>query len=251
LLFRDVYLGEKPTTQLAEDAITKIAKQALPINLEAKTENDLTKFLAQVFAPTILQPGVNVAINRTGLGNEIVKEAFLDKEKYRSEQGAPLTAEFYKDAAVTLRQLTSLDMAPEQIKELMNTVSLGMIRNFQQALVDNPNRELQGKPTKTPVLGSFYANTDNAAISEMNRFEIGALQLVQERNANPDFAPTPEQERILDLYENWKAAEKEFRKRGAAMTRAGVEKGVNEERNALRQERSAAQADIIRQFNQR
>ena len=62
---------------------------------------------------------------------------------------------------------------------------------------------------------------------------------------------SPREQQIAALYERWQEADKASRSRAQALTRAGVAKGIGEpERKALREERQAAQREIIRDFNQ-
>lgn len=236
--------GSETMTALWYDA----AKQFIAPAERSKIEDDIVKALLQETSPTVLKPIVNTAINRGGLGQELVREQFLDKAQFKSEQGAPLTAEEYKWVARELRQWTGWDLAPEQAKELFNLISLGPLRVAQQVAIDNPNKERQGREVATPVVSSLIAGTTNAIIREFGKFEQAGLEAKREANSGAEL--TPEQQEIADLYDEWVEVEKEFRKRGAALTRAGVEKGVVEERMDLRAERSQAQADIIRRFNE-
>lgn len=250
MFFRDMQRDDLSTAEAVDNLALRYAKQIAPLN-ESKIQNDAAKFFLQTFAPTAYMPLFNVALNRTGLGGEIVKEAFLDKDRYKSEQGSPTTADFYKDVAQITRNTTGIDFAPEQIKELMNGVSLGLLRNIRDILVDNPWKEELGRPTKTPVVSSFYADTSNAILGDTARFEREALGISKERDVNPEMELTPREEQIAQLYERWSEVEKRSRARAAALTRAGIEKGIGApERQALREERQAAQAEIIRQFNQ-
>jgi 4-alpha-glucanotransferase len=92
-------------------------------------------------------------------------------------------------------------------------------------------------------------SADNALVRDSRKFEATAQELVKRRNSNPETEFSPQEEQTLEQYAQWLALETEFRKRGAALTRAGVAKGVDPARLELRQERTAAQADLLRQFN--
>jgi hypothetical protein len=248
-LRNSVILGEADAGDTALAVAGDVVQTFTPLRV-SKIEDSIVRATIQIFAPTFATPAVNVAINRGGLGQELVKEAFLDKEKYKAEQGAPLTAEFYKDMAQFIRGSLGMDFAPEEVKELMNTFSLGLLRNLQTALVDNPNKELQGRPTTAPIIGSFLATTDNAMIRESKSFEREGLALARERNSNPEKEFSAEDLTKLELYDAWVELDKAFRARGAALTRAGVAKGIDPERQALSEERRAAQGGLVRQFNE-
>jgi hypothetical protein len=245
---RDYLSGEKDGSETALSLWYDTLKQFIAPAERSKIEDAPIKALAQEFSPTIFKPLVNTAINRGGLGQELVREQFLDKTKFKSEQGAPLTAEQYKDLAQGIRELTGWDYAPEQVKELLGAILVGPLRIPQQQFIDNPNKERQGREVAAPVVSSFVAGTTNAIIREFGKFERAGLEAKREANSGTEL--TPEQQEIADLYDEWVEVEKEFRKRGAALTKAGVEKGVVEERMELRAERSQAQADLIRRFNQ-
>jgi hypothetical protein len=249
LRLRNLGTGQADLGETALAVAGDVVQTFTPLRV-SKIEDSIVKATIQSFAPTVTAPSVNVAINRGGLGQELVKEAFLDKAKYRAEQGAPLTAEFYKDTAQFIRGTFGMDFAPEEVKELMNTFSLGLLRNLQTAMVDNPNKELQGRPTTAPIIGSFVATTDNAMIRESKGFEREGLALARERNSNPEKEFSAEDQSKLELYDAWVELDKEFRKRGAALTRAGVAKGIDPERQALSEERRAAQGGLVRQFNE-
>ncbi len=218
---------------------------------KVKASDDPFVWLAQTFAPTVLRPGVNVAVNKNGLGGQIVREQYLDPTKYKSEQGAPLTAEDYKDIAKGVRTTFGFDLAPEQVRELLRGFAVGGLRHALNAYIENPNRELMGRPTETPVLGTFMANYKaNALIGEFSKFEDRGRDLLREKNANPDAQFDFAEIRTLELYESWVEQEKQFRNRSRQLTQAGVEKGVNDQRAQLRQERDAAQSNMIKQYNE-
>jgi hypothetical protein len=250
---RDLAGGEATPGETISSVLTDIAQTITPLQASKIALSDSPiRAAVQTLTPTFAKPIANVAINRGGLGQQIVREEFFakgDEARFRAEQGAPLTAEFYKDTAKFVQSTFGLDFAPEEIKELSSLFSLGLFRNLQQAVIDNPNKELQGRPTATPIIGSFVVSADNALVRDSRKFEATAQELVKRRNSNPETEFSPQEEQTLEQYAQWLALETEFRKRGAALTRAGVDKGVDPARLELRQERTAAQADLLRQFN--
>jgi hypothetical protein len=250
---RDLASGNATGSETASSVVSDLLQTFTPLQISKIASSDSPiRGAVQTLAPTFAKPIFNVAINRGGLGQQIVREEFFDKgdkARFRAEQGSPLTAEEYKDTAKFLQSTFGMDFAPEEIKELSGMFSLGLFRNLQQAAIDNPNKELQGRPTATPILGSFVATADNALVRDARKFEATAQDLVKRRNSNPDAEFTNEEQQTLDQYSQWLEVEAEFRKRGAALTRAGVDKGVDPARLELRQQRTAAQADLLRQFN--
>lgn len=207
-------------------------------------------WFAQMLAPTLAKPGVNVAINRSGLGGQLIKEDYLKDGVFKSEQGYPLTADFYKELATAVRQYTGMDFAPEQVRELMRTVAVGPARIAQQVWVDNPNSELLGRPTQVPLYKSLVSTYNpNASIGELSRFNAEGDTLLKEFNADPTVAFDARQQAVLDLYNRWQEDDKALQADARKLTQAGVAKGANPQRLALRERRYAQQVEFIKRYN--
>ena len=270
ILVRQAMGFAKGDESLGEAVSETVSRGIIPAftpfeDVKVNASEDPATWFAQTFAPTFLKPVANLAINKTGLGGKIVNDAYLDKNQFKSEQGSPLTAEAYRDFASGLRQTFGIDMAPEQVRELARGYSLGALRYATQLFIDNPNKELQGRVTENPLVKAFVTRDNpNAVLIEFGKFEDKGLDVMREANAQ---LPTglkesergplrdqlelpPEKRAVLDLYEDWIETEKGFRKQSGALTRAGVTKGIDPQRAALRAQKEAAQVDIIRRFNQ-
>jgi hypothetical protein len=222
------------------------------------------RWFAQFLAPTVMKGGVNIAINRGGLGNEIVKEAFIKGDQFKSEQAGPTIAPFYKEIAKDLRTYLHMDMAPEQVREFIrSTMALGPLRYGLEYAVERPNQEAMGREVGVTPLAKAFITEGNphAALGEMGRFENLARDLVRQKSMyekarkadpgaeEPDF--TEGERQILALWERWTEVEKGFRNQASAMSRAGVDKAAtNAERINLREQRDAAAKGFIRQFNE-
>jgi hypothetical protein len=216
----------------------------------------------------VAKPLTNVAINRSGLGAEIVQESFFDTNQLRAYQGAPLTAEAYKDMAKWLANLEvrvmstqladlGINLAPEEVREIVRGFALGPFRAALQVAIENPQKAAMGRPTEPPIVRSFVSGyNSNALITEMGRFTTEGRDLLRERNASLEpnaspesFAPNERELRVLALYEGWVEEEKALRNEARAMTLAGVDRGINPARMAQREKREEAQARFVREFN--
>ncbi len=212
-------------------------------------ENAL-QYFAQTFTPSVLKPVTNVVINKGGLGQDIISEKFYKREEYRSEQGSPFTAKEYTEIARDLRTTFGIDMAPEQVREIMRGYALGAARWALQAYVDNPNREAQGRVTENPITRPFVSGYNpNAVLAEFGKLQKEGLGIMREAAASPDTPLDARQEQVLTLYKQWKEQEKEFTAEGNRLTKAGVARGVDPSRKSLSDRKQQAQVQIIRQFN--
>ena len=156
--------------QSGVDAISNIAvnntKSFAPI---APSEIPVSKYpiekVVMTVTPTLFQPFVQIALNKNAFGTAI-KPAFARDDKLKSEQSKSTTAEEWKDAAIWLQRNTGVDMHPEQIKNLYDGYKgfLGPMRDLSTFLIENPNKEAQGKTTSNPILNSFYGSENAYAI---------------------------------------------------------------------------------------
>ena len=156
--------------QSGVDAMSNIAvnntKSFAPIS---PSEIPVSKYpiekAVMTLSPTLFQPFVQIALNKNAFGTAI-KPAFARDDKLKSEQSKSTTAEEWKDAAIWLQRNTGVDMHPEQIKNLYDGYKgfLGPMRDLSTFLIENPNKEAQGKTTSNPILNSFYGSENAYAI---------------------------------------------------------------------------------------
>jgi hypothetical protein len=120
---------------------------------------------ALTITPSILQPLVQNALNRSAFGGQITTN-YVSRDKLKAEQSKVTTAQFWKDAAIYLNDSLGIDMHPEQIKNLFDGYGamLGSLRELNTVLVENPNREQLGRKTRTPLLNQFIGTTNEFAI---------------------------------------------------------------------------------------
>ena len=120
---------------------------------------------ALTITPSILQPLVQNALNRSAFGGQITTN-YVSRDKLKAEQSKVTTAQFWKDTAIYLNDSLGIDMHPEQIKNLFDGYGamLGSLRELNTILVENPNREQLGRKTRTPFLNQFIGTTNEFAI---------------------------------------------------------------------------------------
>lgn len=121
--------------------------------------------IALTATPTILQPIMQNVVNRSAFGNKITTNYVRD-DKLKAEQSKATTAQFWKDVAINLNDTMSIDMHPEQIKNLFDGYSsmLGSLKELNTVFVENPNREELGRKARTPFLNQFIGTTNEFAI---------------------------------------------------------------------------------------
>ena len=120
---------------------------------------------ALTITPSILQPLMQNALNRTAFGSQITP-SFVRTDKLKAEQSKSTTAGFWKDTALAINDTLGIDMHPEQVKNLIDGYSgmLGSMREIGTILVENPNRELLGRNTRMPFINQLYGAGNEFAI---------------------------------------------------------------------------------------
>ena len=120
---------------------------------------------ALTITPSILQPLMQNALNRTAFGSQITP-SFVRTDKLKAEQSKSTTAGFWKDTALAINDTLGIDMHPEQVKNLIDGYSgmLGSMREISTILVENPNRELLGRNTRMPFINQLYGAGNEFAI---------------------------------------------------------------------------------------
>jgi hypothetical protein len=189
---------------------------------------------------------MQVALDKTAFGAPI-EPKFYNKEKFKTDQGREQTAEFYKDAADSIRELTGKDMFPEQVKVLIDGFAIGPLRTALQVAVTNPNKERLGKDTDVPILSAFYQGMNESAVRTKFFAALDeATTLKQESNSTGAADMSETDKAKLKWYDDWKAESQKFTNRKAAITRKKL--GPEEDRAqkaVLAKEKEAAEAVYI------
>lgn len=237
-------VGDAATELLVRNTV-KVLSPIQPTEISAS--KDTGAFLASSVTPTVLKPLMQLAMDKTAFGAPIAPK-FFNKEKFKSEQGREQTAEFYKDAADVIRELTGKDLFPEQAKVLIDGLAVGPLRTLLQVAVTNPNKERLGKNTDVPILSAFYQGMNESAVRTKFFAALDeATTLKQESNSEGGTDGMSEADKAkLKWYDDWKAESQKFTNRKAAITRKKM--APDEDRAAkadLAKEKEKAEAIYI------
>lgn len=140
-MFLDVGTGEKTWTDAFNNFWSGVLTPAVSPIGDTDIDSNKRPFeaFAATFAPTPVKPLITLAINRTDFDSPIVSP-FVKKDQFLSEQGRKSTAEFWKEAARTVRQITGIDMAPEQVQNLIRGYAGGLPSMAINQFIENPAR---------------------------------------------------------------------------------------------------------------
>lgn len=208
-------VGDAATELLVRNTV-KVLSPIQPTEISAS--KDTGAFLASSATPTVLKPLMQLALDKTAFGAPIAPK-FFNREKFKSDQGREQTAEFYKDAADVIRELTGKDLFPEQAKVLIDGLAVGPLRTALQVAVTNPNKERLGKDTDIPILSAFYQGMNESAVRTKFYAALDeATSLKQESNSGDTDMSATEKAK-LKWYDDWKAESQKFTNRKAAITR--------------------------------
>ena len=217
---------------------------------------------ALTITPSILQPLVQNALNRSAFGGQITTN-YVSRDKLKAEQSKVTTAQFWKDTAIYLNDSLGIDMHPEQIKNLFDGYGamLGSLRELNTILVENPNREQLGRRTRTPLLNQFIGTTNEFAIQ--SRYyeaseEAGSVykeyKSRKERNELGDWLDA-DKIKLIKFHEEEESIIKKARSEKANLTRAlrsGKISAIAYENGIKRynKEMSGVQARLLRKYRQ-
>lgn len=115
-------------------------------------------WLMQAFAPSLVRPIVDVAVNRNFAGGPIVRGSNQgeDSMEAKSSKGYAATEQWYKDFAKAMFDQTGYDLAPEQVKALMRGYLGGPLR-FITGMIESDNPAVnEERQSSTQDLGSFF-----------------------------------------------------------------------------------------------
>lgn len=142
---------------LAFELMFAVGKNVTPGNFpEFNMSTDPAAWFARMVSPSIAMPIVELATNRNYLGGQI----YFKKDEWtsRADSGLATTQKNYHEFAKTLRDVTGgyLDLAPEQIRALINDIAIGPFR-FISTAVDSgvigvTNGELRRRDTKRTTI---------------------------------------------------------------------------------------------------
>lgn len=206
---------------------------------------------AMLLMPSILKPPTSVGVNRKASGSQVVSDKFEDPTRYRSEQFGKRTPELYKDLAIELRQLSGIDLAPEEVQAIIRGYPLGVGNMALTGLVENPFKEEKAKAAGkeanivNPVMAAWYSPYSEVATYFSFRDAVEESdELIRSQGSADPSAVSARDQRVLDWRQRWDKQDRDFRNKKAQITRA---KGISEEAR----ERRRNEVDAARELAQR
>ena len=208
-----------------EDAVVNIASQFLKSNIafispsEIPASRDPWAKTITTIMPTFFKPFAEIGANRSAFGSLIYQEN--RGNKLDIETAKPTTNQIWRDFAEAVYDLTGIDWAPEVYQYTANSYlrMLGTMGEVAVNAIENPNRELLGRPTVTPVVNGFYGPKGENAIQSMYSEYIAEAEKVhleyEYLKANGKLKPewrTEERRNLLYLYNMNKARMKDLDK---------------------------------------
>ena len=266
-------LGDKSWTDTAEQFITRaLLPQISPIeDSKISTSDSPSGAMVQTFAPTMFAPIIDVAINRSGFGKEIIREEFEDPNRPKSAQGSPFTAGFYQDAAKLIYNMSggTLDYAPEQVRAIIQGYTPGALGMARKATIDNPNATASGRGVTTPLVDRFYiGDNPNKVMGEIGAFQERGERLLKSisKDLPEDVArgdvvdavreqlgsvESPSDRATLSLYLDYQDMLEDFKGEARALTTSGTPKDPTDpDRAALSLSRNQAQIEVLNRWYQ-
>jgi hypothetical protein len=232
-------LSEKENKDLAEAAALLIGNGITPAFTPFEdTEIDWAKHpfaaAAMLLTPSVLKPPTSIAVNRKTTGSKVVNDKFEDPKRYRSEQFGKRTPPIYKDLAIGLRELSGVDMAPEEVQAIIRGYPLGAGQMLLNGLVENPYKESRGQETVSPIVAPIYSPYADAAryFSFKDAIERSD-ELTRAQSAAGAKPLTVEQQKLQDWRRWWDKQDRDLRNAKAQITRA---KGISEETRERRRQ---------------
>lgn len=136
------------STEEAVEAYYDVLKRTSPISPIGQKKGSGPVGFAVAWAggmvtPTVLRPGAETQINTNSFGN-LVHTAFVDGNKFKSEQGMPSTSQEWHDFATWSRENLSIDMYPEDWAHMARGYGGQMASELIRQTMDRDAAENQG-----------------------------------------------------------------------------------------------------------
>ena len=146
---------------------------------------DPTGALLLTFMPGLAKPIAQVAANKNFAGGKITYAE--PGEQYLSEQGRAATPEVYKQMASTWRELTGLDLAPEQVRTLVEGYLVGPFTALTAAADDRAEKGLSprgfGSDAENALAKAVGANRLLRPVSPEQELATKAFARIEEAKA--------------------------------------------------------------------
>ena len=188
------------------------------------------------FVPSIVGAPTRVALGMTAYGQPL-RNQYADKDKFISEQPKPSTPADYTEMAKTLRRATGIDMAPEEIRELIKGYPIGPLHYARTYFLEEKSAADEArKPVFTdyPEYARYfqYKRAEDDALTEFKKQEAGDKKLDYKK---------------LDWYEEVTKKNAEFKSRKSKITKNKIlsEEAKEERKGAIDAERNAFQNEML------
>lgn len=175
--------------------------------------------LMTLFAPSWLKPPLALATNTTPFDTQIVNAKYGDPKKFKSEQYGRYAPEVYKDMAVALRQMTGIDMAPEELRYVFRAYPTGIL----QLGINGP---MEGKSVGEAAKNKVYANYSEFARYFQFKKALDETDDLLKRVNAVEAVTDPMERRKLMWRLQWDETDKELRAAKGKATRAAEKAGV-------------------------
>ena len=234
---------------VVSDALVPAVSPIEPVGVDF-TKRPAEAFML-MFSPTWLRPVVSVAVNRTSYDAPIINTQWEKTDEFRSEQFGSYVPDFYKQIAVELRKTFGVDLAPEQVKVMLQGYMTGAPGMVLSGFIDNPYKKSMGKEVTNPIARRFYRDfTTDGAKAQFYDAQEEIANLRRRVSAGEKDGLTEEQKQLLRLGDQWTEVDKEFR---SLVSKVSKNKTLSEEtkdkqRKAIYKQKEPYMFDFVRRY---
>ena len=185
-----------------------------------------------MFSPTWLRPVVSVAVNRTSYDAPVINTQWEKTDQFRSEQFGTNVPDFYKQIAIEIRKTFGVDLAPEQVRIMLQGYMTGIPGMVLSGFIDDPFKKEQGKTVTNPVARRFFRDfTTDGAKAQFYNAQEEIMTLRRRVSAGEREDLTEEQQALLRLGDQWDKINSEFKSR---VSKVSKNKTLSEEEKVKR-----------------
>lgn len=158
--------GEQTAADAGAEILKNIARSMAPVQpSETSISHHPVIWLTQTFAPQIIKPLMDVALDVNAFGSPLTNAKFNKADMAVALQGRPSTPEMYHLIAAELAKL-GIQAYPEQVREMMRGYAVGPFNEIIKAMIENPHKQAMGRDTISPLLDRWVARQDRSQLKE-------------------------------------------------------------------------------------
>jgi hypothetical protein len=212
------------------DALVPAVSPIEPVGIDF-TKRPAEAFML-MFSPTWLRPVVSVAVNRTSYDAPVINTQWEKTDQFRSEQFGTNVPDFYKQIAIEIRKTFGVDLAPEQVRIMLQGYMTGIPGMVLSGFIDDPFKKEQGKTVTNPVARRFFRDfTTDGAKAQFYNAQEEIMTLRRRVSAGEREDLTEEQQELLRLGDQWDKINSEFKSR---VSKVSKNKTLSEEEKVKR-----------------